>query len=303
MPLSAGQKRDLLASKVADLPWIVGDPGQFRTKFERESFLFYHRLADHPLFGLERLIEVARTLRARPGDLVYDAGDIRIDQRWDDVPQSALSAHELLARIETAKAWVLLKYADRLPGYAELLDACAAEVERLSEREFARIFSARKAIIFVNSPGRISSYHIDHQSTFLLQIRGTKTISIFERSDREVLPERELERFWTTDENAAIYKPEFQARARVFELTPGTGVHIPVNAPHWVRNGPDVSVSLNFNFDVHAALLGDRYRANYWARKLGLNPQSPRHDVLEVSLLGGAYGAMRALRHWLNGAP
>ena len=34
----------------------------------------------------------------------------------------------------------------------------------------------------------------------------------------------------------------------MIELLPGQGVHIPVDAPHWVRNGPVVSVSLNINF-------------------------------------------------------
>jgi hypothetical protein len=34
-----------------------------------------------------------------------------------------------------------------------------------------------------------------------------KTVSIFEPTDRDVLPEWEIEKFWEVDNNAATYKP------------------------------------------------------------------------------------------------
>jgi len=47
----------------------------------------------------------------------------------------------------------------------------------------------REAAIFVTSPGSVTPYHMDKEINFLLQIRGTKTISVFSASDREVLSE------------------------------------------------------------------------------------------------------------------
>ena len=154
----------------------------------------------------------------------------------------------------------------------------------------------RNAIIFINSPNRISTYHIDRECNCLLQIRGTKTLSIFDRNDREVLPEEEIERFWAVDNNSAVYKPHLQNRARVFELPPGRGVHIPVNAPHWVRNGPEVSVSLSINFHYHDAMLADVYRANYWLRKLGVRPAAPRESALRDAVKSTVYRSMRVLQ-------
>jgi hypothetical protein len=101
---------------------------------------------------------------------------------------------------------------------------------------------------------------------------------VFDQNDRDVLPEAEVERFWAVDTNAALYKPEFQDRATPFRLAPGNGVHIPVNAPHWVRNDDNVSISLSVNFMWKDSDRANIYYANYLMRKLGMNPRPPRHS-------------------------
>lgn len=281
---------------IAQEPWLVAESDFFAANFDREAFAFGHRLAGHPLFAPERLLELAREMAKDPGDVYYDAGDIRIDQRWDQVPAGDLPIDVLLNRIETAGAWVILRHAEKDPEYAALLDACMDEIERLSGFDLRRVSKLRNAIVFVNSPHRISSYHIDRECNCLLQMRGSKTVHVFDRDDREVLSETEIERFWTVDNNAAVYKPHLEDRARVFELTPGQAVHIPVNAPHWVRNGPEVSVSLSINFHYKDSLLADVYRANYWLRRMGLRPAEPRGSVARDALKSRVYGSARMLR-------
>jgi hypothetical protein len=128
---------------------------------------------------------------------------------------------ELLRRIETAGAWIILRHVQNDPEYAGLVDACMDEIVALSGRDLSQGMKVRDAIIFINSPNRISTYHIDRECSWLYQIQGRKTISIFELADRDVLPEREIEMFWAVDHNAATYT----------ELLPGHGVHIPVGAP------------------------------------------------------------------------
>jgi len=281
---------------IAREPWLVAESAFFAANFDREAFAFAHRLAGHPLFAPERLLELAREMAKDPIDVYYDAGDVRVDQRWDQVPACDLPVEVLLNRIETAGAWVVLSHAEKDPEYAALLDACMDEIERLSGFDLRRVSKLRNAIVFVNSPNRISSYHIDRECNCLLQIRGTKTVHVFDRDDRDVLSAAEIERFWTVDNNAAVYKPHLADRARVFELTPGRAVHIPVNSPHWVRNGPEVSVSLSINFHYKDALLADVYRANYWLRRIGLRPVEPRSSVARDALKSGLYGSARILR-------
>jgi hypothetical protein len=135
----------------------------------------------------------------------------------------------------------------------------------------------------------------------LLQIQGDKQISIFDRNDREVLSEEEIERFWAVDHNAPRYKPELQHHATVYELRPGNGVHIPVNAPHWVQNGNSISISLNVNFQYRDTVRANLYRLNFVLRKMGVRPSPPgispiKDRVKSVALLPAVWAKNIARR-------
>src|SRR5260370_9117037 len=253
--------------------WIFADPEEFRTKFNRQSFEVSHSLATHPHFQLPELMQLAeRTLRTRPKDLHYDAGNVRVDQRWDEIPAAPFSAQEALQRVENCGAWFVFSSAQRDPEYRLFLDRGLAEIKTHIGPGIDSQLMVEDIIIFVTSPKRVTTYHIHRQFNFLLQIRGTKTLHVFDREDREVLSEEEIEQFWSTDFNAAVYKPHLQHRAHSYKLRPGTGVHIPVNCPHWVENDDNVSVSLSVNFQFKDLLRANIYRANFLLRKLGLHP-------------------------------
>jgi len=66
------------------------DEAEFRERFDRRSFEFSHYLSGHPLFELPRLVELSKKLSAT-GGVYYDAGDINVDQRWEDCPSVSLS--------------------------------------------------------------------------------------------------------------------------------------------------------------------------------------------------------------------
>ncbi|MGP6159149.1 MAG: transcriptional regulator [Vulcanimicrobiaceae bacterium] len=286
----------MLAKSVFADPVLDADAAVFRENFDRHSFAFKHRLAGHPLFEFDRLLTLAKKMAQTPGAVYYDAGDIKIDQRWDQTPVGDLPIDELLHRIETAGAWVILRRAEIDPEYAALLDECIAEIGEMSGLDLGKMMKLRNAIIFVNSPNRVSTYHIDRECNCLLQLRGTKELHVFDREDREVLPEEEIERFWAVDNNAAQYKPHLENRARVYQLVPGSAVHIPVNNPHWVLNGPEVSVSISVNFHYRDTYLADLYRANYYLRRVGLKPMPPKRSTLVDNLKRTTFGLAKGLR-------
>ena len=266
--------------------WIIADSGQFRQKFNRESFEISHHLSTHPLFQLPDLMKLAdRTLKDRPHDLHYDVGNVRVDQRWDEIDKSPFSPQEALQRVENCGAWFVFSSAQRDLEYRVFLDRGLAEIKALAGPQITSQIMVEDIIIFITSPKRVTTYHIDRECNFLLQIRGTKTLHVFDREDREVLPEEEIERFWAADFNAAVYKKHLQHRAKSYQMAPGTGVHIPVNCPHWVKNDDNVSVSLSVNFQFKDRLRANPYRANFLLRKLGLHPtppgQSPALDSLK----------------------
>src|SRR6202022_2313859 len=182
-----------------DSKFIEGNE-EFRTKFDKYSFAFRHKLARHPVFELGRLMELAQeTQSARPMDLYYDAGTIDVNQRWDSTPRPEFSARDAIQRIEHCGAWIVLKRADKNREYATVLKECMSELQEFTGLNLERVMKVQEVILFITSPKRITTYHIDRECSLLLQIQGDKHIRIFHRTAREVFSEEEVGRFWSVD--------------------------------------------------------------------------------------------------------
>lgn len=237
------------------------DSAQFRTHFDRQPFMIGHRLCDHPLFSLERLLELARSL---PADCVeYNAGDIPLSLAPEMTPRNGLTADETLRRIADCKSWMVLKYVEKSPQYRAILEACLAQVARHSEPLLPGMCMPQ-AFIFITSPGSVTPYHMDPEHNFLLQIRGSKKIRLFDGRDRSIVSEDELERFHSGAHRNLRLRPDFEAKGRDFDLRPGFGLHFPVTAPHFVQNGPEVSVSFSITFrtpDKETSSMAHRFNA------------------------------------------
>jgi hypothetical protein len=293
----------VVSNDVLEDCWISAQNGRLSKDFDRQHYEISHTLADHPLLRIPELMKLAeRTLKTRPAGIYYDAGkDIQIGQRWDQMPEKPFSVIESMERIETCGAWFLFKDVQNDPEYSAFLGQGWKKIKDEIDPNLHSQTLREDALIFITSPKRVATYHIDRECSFLLQIQGTKTIHIFDRTDREVLPEEEIERFWTVDNNAPIYKPQFQGRATSYKLRPGNGVHIPVNCPHWVENDDNISVSLNVNIQFKDTLRANTYRANYALRALGLTPrppgQSPAVDYLKAHSMIPVMAAKSALRN------
>lgn len=254
-------------------PLLEFDPHRFATDFDRRPFSVAHGLATHPAFDLERLVALAARL---PQAMVeYNAGDLPLTQDPTLTPRNGLSIDETLRRIAECRSWMVLKRVEQDPEYQQLLDECLAPVARRVPQ-----MRRRQAFIFISSPGSVTPYHIDHEYNFLLQIRGRKSISLF---DRAVLSEMEIERFYRGEHRNLVLSDAVRGQAQAFELQPGQGVHVPVNAPHYVVNGDAVSVSFSITFRTPE---GDRraavYEVNNQLRQVGLSPrpvgQAPLRD-------------------------
>jgi hypothetical protein len=254
---------------------IIADP-ESRAKFNRESFEVAHRLSSHPLLQLPKLLELAeRTVKSRPEDLYFDMGKVRAGQRWDEVPDARFTAIEALRQLETSDAWFIFRSAQRDPAYKNLFDRTLGEIKEIAGPDIQSKIRQEDIIIFVASPRRVTAFHIDRECNFLLQVSGSKTLYVFDRDDEDLLPHEEIERFWAVDNNAPVYRSEYQDRAIAYSMTPGQGVHIPVNFPHWVANDDNISVSLSVNFQFRDSMRANIYRSNYYLRKLGLKPPRP----------------------------
>jgi hypothetical protein len=71
---------------------------------------------------------------------------------------------------------------------------------------------------------RLTTYHINIENNFLLQLSGTKDVNLFRREDGEATTKQENERFHSIDTNLATYKPHLQHHAEAAKMKPGVGV-------------------------------------------------------------------------------
>ena len=81
--------------------------------------------------------------------------------------------------------------------------------------------------------------------------------------------------------NSIPYQESRLPDAVAYELRAGQGAHIPVFAPHWVRNHDNISVALSVNYELRSGLHEKRvYQMNRMLRKLGFAPAAPGEFAL-----------------------
>jgi len=125
-----------------------------------------------------------------------------------------------------------------------------------------------QAFVFVSSPNAVTPLHMDPEHNVLIQVRGTKKLHIWDREDRQIISESDLETFHSAFTHRNLpYKEQFADAARTFELHPGKALHVPVTVPHWVDRAPGAPLSsqrsapeTRARADTSGAQQIDRYR-------------------------------------------
>ena len=261
------------------------------TNLDRTPFPVRHNLAHHPLFDLDRLLELSR--RLPPGCAEFNKGDVPVYVSPEQTPTTGLTLQDTIRTIETSGSWVVLKQVQEDPEYRSLLDRCLDDVEALSG-ETVDWMSDRVGFIFISSAGAITPCHLDPESNFLLQISGTKTIHI---GDLSLVNPLDLERYFTGGHRNVSPPEEFESRAGKFTLEPGDGVHVPFTAPHWVANGEGVSVSFSVTFQTpqnrRSAIV---HKVNAHLRKTGIDPAEPGQSRIRDTIKVCGFNAARRAR-------
>jgi hypothetical protein len=285
------------------------DDDMFAAYFDRHPFKISHDLVKHPLLQLPRLVDLARSLN-RP--ILYFRGDHAINQvdvaigsgepkrTFHDrkLSRPELSATETIAQIENCNAWLQLRDVGSDPEYASLLGNIIEELRVPSER-VASGLSAPRADIFVSSPGATTPFHLDEEHNFLLQIRGSKKLSIANGFDPAVLDPACLSSHFRGSGELVPYAEHLEQHSIHLDLLPGEGVHIPPCFPHWVQNGDAVSISLGILWysDV-TARRRFLYRVNSWMEQAGLKPAAPGDRPVSDAIKALPQTIKRRLRRW-----
>lgn len=291
---------------------LIEFDGEGRAAFPHRPFATRHRLADHPLFSLESLVELASRM---PADgIEYNSGQVGIDQKPEETPLVDLPPTEVVRRIKEADAWMVLKRVERLPPYAALLGEVLDGVARdMGYRNApAAGFTHLEGFVFVSSPNATTPFHSDPEDNFFVQIHGDKFFHVIDNRDGGVAPHSAFEITPSKHRNLP-YRPEFEARATVFELKAGDGCFVPYLWPHWVRTGDSYSISMAMTWKSSAVRRSNKVLfVNALLRKWGFPQSAPGVNPLADRMKAAAYTAARApleplrrnqrLRAWLRAA-
>ncbi len=197
---------------------------------------------------------------------------------------------EIVRTIEENKSWMVLKNVEQDAIYAALLRDCLEEVRALSEPEGG--MTLQEGYIFISAPNSMTPSHVDPEHNFLLQIRGTKEMHVG-RFDDTVEEQLQLERIYLGGHRNLSQEPD---SAHCFALSPGDGVYVRPDAPHFVRNGPDPSVSFSITWRTPATARASRvHRTNGRLRKVNLKPAPPGRSVVKDKAKAYASSAATAV--------
>jgi Cupin-like domain len=258
-----------------------------------------HNLADHPMFTLEALVALAGRMQAK--DVEYNRGDLPLGIDFDDVPTNGLSIADTISGIERNGSWMVLKFVEQDPAYRELLAETLADLDAPIRAATGPMLK-QEAFIFISSPNSVTPLHFDPEHNILLQLRGTKAMTIFAADDEEIAPPRAHERLHSGEGHRNLSSDDrFAARGERFELTTGDGIYVPLMAPHWVQNGPDVSISFSVTWrSAHSYAEAEARGMNAILRQAGLDPASPKRYPARNLVKSTAFRTVRKARRLLR---
>jgi hypothetical protein len=276
----------------------------FAANFDHRPFQFRHTLDSMNIFQMPALLKLAeRCMRKRQLKSHYETGKPAVNGYFGSKPAD-MTLVQALERIGEGGNWIILKRIHEEPEYRAALELFISELSVLSGTDLRRRYRDPILTIFITSPNRITPYHLDGEANFLAQVQGSKSVFLYNAHDPRILTTEEMESYWTGHLLAPRWHDELSEGHWRYDISPGLGVFNPATFPHWVKNSNNVSVSVSINFKrVRNDEIG-AYRANYYARKIGLHPTMPGRrsavdrlkDLTFGKLYEGAYTARSALR-------
>jgi Cupin-like domain len=258
-----------------------------------------HTLLDHPLLQLDALVALATAI---PRDSVeYNPGNLPVGIDPKDMPMSDLGIAETIRSIEENGSWMVIKRIEQHPAYAQLLRDTLAELNAIVEPRTGAMLGM-EGFIFISSPGAVTPFHFDPEHNILLQVRGSKTMTVFSSQDETLVKPEAHELFHLGGHHRNHpWRDEFSDRGEAMFIVPGEAIYVPVKAPHWVKNGDAVSISLSITWRSDWSYAEADARAfNHVMRNVGIVPRSPAPYPARNLAKAYAYRAIRKVKSALG---
>jgi hypothetical protein len=232
-----------------------------------------HQLGDHPLMQLDALAQMAQGLPDH--SVEYNRADLPLGLNGEKAPANGIGIGETIRNIATTGSWAALKNIEQVPAYSDLLDTLLAELRPTIEARTGAMLKPQ-GFVFITSPNGVTPYHFDPEHNILLQLMGSKVMTMFPAGDAGYAPDETHETYHTGGGRDLFWRDELIAGGREWALAPGEALYVPVMSPHFVKNGPAPSVSLSITWRSEWSFAEADARAfNSLLRKAGITPRAP----------------------------
>lgn len=261
---------------------------------DRGSFVCGHKLMGHPALSLESLCRVLP--RLPPGQVMYATRRLATEDNFEKTfKQRPLdrSVAETIETIRESDSYIMVNSPQVDESFAELYQDLIHDVQALMwERGVGDKAISPKLYLFIASPNSVTPFHIDRYSTFLMQFRGSKWVTVSDPWDERVVTSPDRENYVSYVSTQLPWTPEKDGVSTRYWFEPGQALHIPFVAGHHVHNGPDdVSISMSIIFNTPQTVdwrdaLNFNQRARKVLRRVGLGPGpvgvNPDRDALKA---------------------
>jgi mannose-6-phosphate isomerase-like protein (cupin superfamily) len=276
------------AQPPGQVPKTIGQLA-FDDAFPRQAAGFTHDLHLDDRLTLASVADLADRLPRR--SVIADTAAQPLLVPHGGPPRGALERPgDVIRDLHSANAWLTLLNVEDDPGMAELMNTQLNELESgIIARQGTRKgrMHRRVAFVFVSSPNSVTPVHFDIEHSLLMQVSGSKTVSIG-RFESDAVRRHEFDRYWDGSHGRIEAVPPEVA---TYTLTPGRAVYIPPGTPHWVHNGPNISLSVTLTYFTAATVRENRVEDfNSYLRRRHLKPREPGRstavDTAKVCALG-----------------
>lgn len=245
---------------------------KFAMNYPEVPHTLMHGAQHHRLLTLDSLAELAESLPAR--SLECNSGDQPIGV--EAVPEQLIDGiGDRIRNIETAGCWVGLRQVEQNPAYEQLLWDLLEDMRPTIEKKTGKILNLQ-GFIFITSPGGVTPYHFDPEHNILLQVRGSKVMTVFPAGDTAYASDEMHEIYQTGGRPELPWSEDMARGGSDWAITAGEALYVPVMAPHYVRNTNEISISISVTWRSEWSYAEADARAlNKLLRQAGMNPASP----------------------------
>lgn len=244
----------------------------FKASYPEGPHKLEHDLVNNPLLDLDGLAMLGEALP--PASVEYNRGDLPIGV--DGKPEgNGLTIGQTIRQISTSNSWAVLKNIEQKKPYAALLDELLDELRLIIEARTGAIMRPQ-GFIFISSPEAVTPYHFDPEHNILMQLRGRKAMTVFPAGNPRFASDELHEAYHTGGARELTWDEGFANGGVTFRMLCGDALYVPVMAPHYVRNGEEVSISLSITWRSEWSFAEADARAfNQLLRGYGLDPKPP----------------------------